>query len=98
MEINEKIAATGVSDEKFAGKSKVRSINLFYIRITVCIIIFGGVMFLKLNNPCVFENFRFWYQNNVCEEKFNVNEMKKTAVSLFFTAREKVLNIISKFK
>lgn len=97
MESSEKTIVKGISERKTIQKKNGCAVSLFYVRASVCLIMFGGVMFVKLNNPCLFENFRFWYQNNVYEEKFTVEEIRQAAVSTLFTAKEKVLNMLSKF-
>ncbi len=93
---SEEAIMTIESEEKVKEKKPSHTINLFYVRLTVCLVILGSIMFTKISYPCVFENFRFWYQNNVCEEKFSAEEIKQAACSLFFTVKEKVLNVISK--
>ncbi len=76
-------------------KKSSHTLTFFLVRLVVCFIIFGGVLFVKLNNPCMFENFRFWYQNNVCTEQFSADEIKKSATSLFFVAKDRFSQIIS---
>ena len=98
MENNEKAIITKNSDKNVKSDKPNCAISLLSVRIMVCLIIFGAVIFVKLNNPCMFESFRFWYQNNVCEEKFSIEETRAKAVDLFFTAKEKVLNAVSRYQ
>ena len=82
-------------NESIINKKSSHTLTFFLVRLVVCFIIFGGVLFVKLNNPCMFENFRFWYQNNVCTEQFSADEIKNTAVSLFFVAKDRFSQMIS---
>lgn len=95
MENNEKAIITEKSDKNVKSKKPSCAISLLSVRIMVCLMIFGAVIFVKLNNPCIFEAFRFWYQNNVYEEKFNAERMREKGISLFFKAKEKVLDAVS---
>lgn len=97
MESNEKVLVTKNSEKNIKVKKQGSPISLLGVRVMVCLIIFGAVIFVKINNPCVFENFRFWYQNNMCEEKFKTEEMREKAASLFFTAKEKLWSAVSKY-
>lgn len=97
MESGKNVILRGSTEGEITQKKKKSAISLFYVRVAVCLVVFGGVIFVKLNNPCLFENFRFWYQNNVCEEKFSATEIKQGVVSALFMAKEKVFNAVSRF-
>jgi hypothetical protein len=97
MESDNNVVSNENAEERTAKKEPKHAVSLFCVRITACIIIFGGIMFVKFNSPCMFENFRFWYQNNMYEEKFSVEGIKNTAADMCVLVKEKALSVISKF-
>lgn len=75
-----------------SSKQLKKTINLALIRFIVCLILFFITVFTKLNNPCKFEEIKFFYQNNFCTEKFTVSEIKEFLKEKTLIIKNKIRN------
>ena len=79
----EKESSENTSAEKHeVHRGSFKNLSLFFVRLSVCAIILTAIMFVKFNNQCRFDSFKSWYADKVCEEKYNPEEIKKTALNL----------------
>ena len=53
-------------------------------------------MFVKFNNQCRFDSFKSWYADKVCEEKYNPEEIKKTALNFLLKVKRKAAEYVEK--
>ncbi|MBQ2671919.1 MAG: hypothetical protein IJG00_03835 [Clostridia bacterium] len=58
-------------------KQEKKPIGITFIRFTVCSALFLPLIFIKLNKPQKFEEIKSFYQNNFCQEKITVPEIKE---------------------
>lgn len=73
-------------------KKLKKSINIAIIRFTVCLILLLWALFIKLNNPCKFEEIKFFYQNNFCKEKITTSEIKEFLKEKALLIKNKINN------
>lgn len=78
-------------------KSTLKILNLFLVRITVCLIILIGTIFLKFSNPYYFDNFKYYYNEYICEEKYNPKEIKSDLIEFLKLIKQKSLIYLKKF-
>ena len=84
------------TEEKVNKKfSSEKAISLFAVRLTVCLIFFVFVVFLKIQSPCKFDKLKFWYQENLLVEKYSIQEIKDYALNFVKQTKEFVNNSIN---
>lgn len=72
--------------------------DIFIVRIVVCVIILLGTLFVRFNNRYIYDSLKFWYQENVLEEKYSFEDIKENIENLYFPVKNKVLSFISDLK
>ncbi len=93
----EKESNENTSDKKHEVREiGFKNLSLFFVRLSVCVIILTVVMFVKFNNQCRFDSFKSWYADNVYEEKYNPEEIKKAALSFLSKAKHKAAEYVEK--
>ena len=84
------------TEEKVNKKfSSEKAISLFAVRLTVCLIFFVFGTFVKIQSPCQFDKFKFWYQENLLVEKYSIQEIKDYALNFVKQTKEFVNNSIN---
>lgn len=93
--MNEVQEQNSLNDE-FSNKSTSKSLNLFLVRVAVCLIVLIGTMFLKFSNPYYFDNFKYYYNEYICEEKYNPQKIKSDSIQIFKLIKQKSLIYLEK--
>ena len=79
-------------NKKFSGEKAIR---FFAVRLTVCLIFFVFGTFVKIQSPCQFDKLKFWYQENLLVEKYNIQEIKDHTINFAKQIKEFVNNSIN---
>ncbi len=89
------------TSEKINSNNKSNTKNskgIFAVRFVISIIILLGTLFIKFSSRCYYDNFKFWYQNNVLEDKYHALWLKDGIKNIYSTSEAKFVEIISFFK
>ena len=84
-------------NNEIPNKSTLKNLNLFLVRITVCLVILIGTIFLKFSNPYYFDNFKYYYNEYICEEKYNPKKIKSDLIEFLKLIKQKSLIYLKKF-
>lgn len=93
--MNEVQEQNSLNDE-FSNKSTSKNLNLFLVRVAVCLIVLIGTMFLKFSNPYYFDNFKYYYNEYICEEKYNPQKIKSDLIEILKLIKQKSLIYLEK--
>ena len=79
-------------NKKFSGE---KAISFFAVRLTVCLIFFVFGTLEKIQSHCQFDKLKFWYQESLLVEKYNIQEIKDHTINLAKQIKEFVNNSIN---
>ena len=69
--------------------------DVLVVRIIACVIILLGTMFIRFNNRYIYDSLKFWYQENIMEEKYSFKSVSEKIKSICLPIKEQILGLFS---
>ncbi len=69
--------------------------DIFIVRIIVCVVILISTLVLRFNNQYIYDSVKFWYKENVLEERYSFEAIIKNTKTICLPFKEKILNLFS---
>ena len=69
--------------------------DVLVVRIIACVIILLGTMFIRFNNQYIYDGLKFWYQENIMEEKYSFKTVSENIKSICLPIKEQILGLFS---
>ncbi len=81
--------------KKQQNNKKTPGSDIFIARIIVCVIILISTLLLRFNNQYIYDSLKFWYKENVLEEKYFFEEVAKNAKAVCSPLKNKLFDLFS---
>lgn len=69
--------------------------DIFIVRIIVCVVILIGTLLLRFNNQYIYDSLKFWYEENILEEKYSFKTIISSAQTSCLPLKNKILDLFS---
>lgn len=72
--------------------------DVFIIRSVVCVIVMLMTLFVRFNNQYIYDSLKFWYKENILEEKYSFEKVSESIEKMCLPVKSKVLDLFSNLK
>ena len=69
--------------------------DVLVARIIACVVILLGTMFIRFNNRYIYDSLKFWYQENIMEEKYSFKSVSENIKNICLPIKDQILSLFS---